>query len=245
MKLIGIIGGLSAESSAKYYQWLNAGARERLGGLHQARILMTSVDFQEFVRMKQDDDWDAQREWIVGEARRLDAGGADFIIMATNTMHKFADDIQAAISVPFLHIADATANAIKADGKSKIGLLGTIYTMEEDFYRGRLEEKHGLEVLVPEEQDRAEVSRVIYDELCRGEVKETSRDTYRRIVDDLAARGAEGVILGCTEITMLIGDIDLPVPAFDTTRIHVEAALEDALEDSDVREACAQASAAG
>lgn len=229
MKLIGVIGGLSAESSAKYYSWLNEGARERLGGLHQARVLLSSVDFEVFVRLKEAGDWDTQRDLLVNEAERLAGAGADCIVLATNTMHKFADDMAGAVDVPFIHIADATAAAIKKRGIGRIALLGTVFTMEEDFYRGRLEAKHGLEVLVPPEPERAEVSRVIYEELCRGEVRPESRETYMRIIGDLAEQGAGGVILGCTEITLLLGDTKLPVPGFDTTRIHVAAALDFAL----------------
>lgn len=225
MKTIGIIGGLSPESTVKYYEWLNAGVRARLGGHHSAKIILTSVDFGEFVALKDKGDWDTQGKLLSQEAQALERAGADFIIIATNTMHKMADQIEAAISIPFLHLADATASEISAFGIKTIGLLGTKYTMEMGFYKDRLV-RHGLTPLVPDEAGREVVNHVIYDELCNGIVRDESRAAYRNVMDDLVRQGAQGVILGCTEITLLVGQKDASVPVFDTTRIHVEKALE-------------------
>jgi len=230
MKTIGIIGGLSPESTMTYYRWLNEGARERLGGNHNAKTIIASVDFQEFCDLKEKGDWSAQGEMLAQQAANLQRADADFIILATNTMHKVADKIEAAIDIPFLHLADATAKRIISKGFNKVALLGTIYTMKEDFYKARLK-KHGIEALVPDEKDQEIVSAIIYDELCRGEVKEDSRAKFKDIITELEQRGAQGVILGCTEITMLIGADDVNIPVFDTTKIHVEEALKLAFED--------------
>ena len=230
MKTIGLIGGMSWESSLEYYRILNELARERLGGLHSARCLMVSVDFAEIEEMQRLNRWDAAAQAMVDAACSLERGGADFILLCTNTMHKLAPQIEAAVRIPFLHIADATARRIAAQGIQRVGLLGTRYTMEEDFYKGRLVEKFGLQVLVPERAEREIVHRVIYDELCLGTVLESSRAAYRQVIAGLASRGAQAIILGCTEIGLLVKPADSPVPLFDTTRIHAEEALELAIE---------------
>ena len=225
MKKIGIIGGLSPESTVKYYKWLNDGVKARMGGHHSAKVLLFSVNFGEFVDLKDKGDWDTQGCILAEEAAALERAGAEFIVLATNTMHKMADQIVAAIHVPFLHLADATANRIVAQGLDTVGLLGTRFTMEEDFYKGRLADK-GITALVPDEAGRIAVNDVIYNELTQGVVKEESRAAYRRIMHDLAEQGAQGIIMGCTEITMLVDQGDSPVPLFDTTKIHVEEALK-------------------
>jgi aspartate racemase len=227
MKKIGIIGGLSPESTMKYYEGLNQGAQARLGGLHNAKIILSSVDFGEFVALKDAGDWETQAALLVAEAQALERGGADFIILATNTMHKMAQQIQEAISIPFLHLADATAEKIVQAGINNVGLLGTRFTMEEDFYKARLRDA-GIEAIVPDAAGIEAVSRIIYDELCKGVVREDSRDIYRSVIADFQKTGAQGVVLGCTEITMLISQKDVEIPVFDTTKIHVEAALEKA-----------------
>lgn len=228
MKLIGMIGGMSWESTAEYYRVANELVRDRLGGLSSARILLHSVDFAEVERLQAHGEWDAAGELLAAAARGLAAGGADLLLLCTNTMHRVADAIEAATPVPLLHIGDTTAAAVRDAGISTVGLLGTRYTMEQPFLRDRLAAA-GLSVLVPEEDARAAVHRVIYDELCLGVVLESSRARYRGIIADLVARGAEGVILGCTEIELLVGAGDSPVPVFPTTRLHVEAAVAAAL----------------
>tara|TARA_B100001989_G_C24526957_1_gene459221 strand:- start:401 stop:1093 length:693 start_codon:yes stop_codon:yes gene_type:complete len=230
MKTIGIIGGLSPESTITYYQGLNEGVRARLGGHHNAKIILNSVDFGEFVALKEKGDWDTQSALLCEAARGLEKGGADFIILATNTMHKMADDIIAAISIPFLHLGDATAQNIRAKGLGTIGLLGTIYTMEQDFYKGRLE-SHGLDVLTPDRAGREAVNTIIYDELCHGVAKDKSRDTYRDIILKLQDNGAQGIILGCTEIGMIVDQKSYDLSIFDTTQIHIEEALKLVFED--------------
>ncbi len=231
MKTIGIIGGMSWESSAQYYTIINRAVRDRLGPLHSARILMQSLDFATIAALQAAGDWKNLGEVMADSARALEAGGADCILVATNTMHKLAPEIEAATRLPLLHIADATADAIRSEGLSKIGLLGTAFTMEQDFYRERLGQRHGIEVIIPEPSDRAEVHRVIYDELVAGEIRPASRDAYRGIISRLADRGAQGVVLGCTEIMLLVEPADSPVPLFDTTRLHALAAVEFALGD--------------
>ncbi len=230
MKTIGIIGGLSPESTMTYYRWLNEGVRERLGGNHNAKTIIASVDFQEFYDLKQKGDWETQGEILATQAANLQRGGADFILLATNTMHKVAAQIEAAIDIPFLHLADATADRIQEAGLSRIALLGTIHTMAEDFYKDRLK-AHGIEALVPDKEGQEIVSGIIYDELVRGIVSDESRESYKGIIAGLEQQGAQGVILGCTEITKLIGPKDVNIQVFDTTRIHVEEALKHAFED--------------
>ena len=225
VKRIGLLGGMSWESSAVYYRLANEGVRERLGGLHSADCVLRSVDFFEVERLQRDGDWKRAGELLAGEARALVAAGAQLIVLCTNTMHKVAGAIADAIEVPLVHIADATATAVRARGLSRVGLLATAYTMEQDFYTGRLRERHGLDVLVPGAEDRAIVHTVIYDELCRGVVSSGSRAEYRRIMASLVQQGAQGILFGCTEIDLLVGAGDASVPVFDTTALHVQAAL--------------------
>ncbi|MGL4923367.1 aspartate/glutamate racemase family protein [Aeromonas sp. 30P] len=229
MKCIGLLGGMSWESTVSYYQALNRGVRAQLGGLHSARVLLNSVDFAGIERLQHAGDWPATARLLAAEARKLQNGGADFLLIGTNTMHKVAPEIEAAIDIPLLHIADATAAKLRADGITQVGLLGTRFTMEQEFYKGRLQERFGLAVLVPDEAGRERVHRIIYDELCLGEIRESSRAEYLAIIEGLAAAGAEAVILGCTEIALLVGDARAAVPLYDTTAIHAEAAVALAL----------------
>jgi aspartate racemase len=226
MKRIGLLGGMSWESSIEYYRLVNEITRERFGGLHSADCLLRSVDFADIEVLQREDRWDEAGERLAGEARALVAGGAELLVLCTNTMHKVADAITAAAGVPFVHIADTTAHAVRAAGLTKVGLLATGYTMEQDFYVGRLRDAHGLDVIVPEAADRRIVHDVIYGELCVGVVDDGSREQYRRIMRELAQRGAQGILLGCTEIDLLVGPGDAPVPLFDTTRLHAERAVE-------------------
>lgn len=228
-KTIGLLGGMSWESSELYYRWINEGVKKRLGGLHSARIVMLSVDFQEIETLQHNGDWVRAGEVLAQAAQSIEAAGADFLLICTNTMHKVAPQIEMALNIPLLHLADATAQRVLNAGMSTIGLLGTNFTMEQDFYRGRLTEKYGLTVLIPNEADRQIVHRVIYDELVLGQVRDESRNEYLRIIDDLNARGAEGVIEGCTEIVMLVQQAHTHVPLFDTTAIHAQAAVDMAL----------------
>lgn len=229
MKCIGLLGGMSWESTVSYYQALNRGVRAQLGGLHSARVLLNSVDFAAIERLQHAGDWPATAGLLAAEARKLQDGGADFLLIGTNTMHKVAPEIEAAIDIPLLHIADATATKLRADGITRVGLLGTRFTMEQEFYKGRLQDRFGLAVLVPDEAGRERVHRIIYDELCLGEIRESSRAEYLAIIEELAAAGAEAVILGCTEIALLVGDARAAVPLYDTTAIHAEAAVALAL----------------
>jgi aspartate racemase len=230
MKWIGLIGGMSWESSAEYYRIINELVRERCGGLHSAQIILASVDFATIEHYQHHGQWDEAGQALALVAHQLQRAGAEAILLCTNTMHKVAPAITASLSVPFIHIADATAERIRAHHIHTVGLLGTRYTMEQDFYRGRLTEQYGLQVLTPAEADRAIVNQVIYDELCLGIINDHSRAHYRRIMADLVARGAQGIILGCTEITLLVNQSDSAVPVFDTTRIHAEAAVDVALQ---------------
>jgi aspartate racemase len=225
-QLIGLIGGMSWESSAQYYRLINTGVRDRLGGVASARTLMWSFDFARIEALQHAGDWEALAVEMTQAARVLERGGADVLVLCTNTMHRCAQAIEDAVAVPLLHIADPTAQAIQAAGISNVGLLGTAFTMEQDFYRGRLEQRFGLEVLIPEPDDRAAVHGIIYSELVTGQVLDASRDVYRAVIDRLVARGAQGIILGCTEIMLLIGQADSPVPIFDTTTLHAMAAVE-------------------
>jgi aspartate racemase len=228
VKTIGLIGGMSWESSVEYYRLLNELTRQRLGGLHSATCVMYSVDFAAIETMQAEGRWDDAARLLVEVARGLEAAGADFLVLCTNTMHKVATEIEQAVSSPLLHIGDTTAAAVLGTGLRRVGLLGTAFTMEEDFYRDRLS-THGLEVLTPASEDRQLVHRVIYDELCLGVVSEESRVAYQKVIDRLVERGAEGVILGCTEIELLLGQQHVAVPVFPTTRLHAEAAVEAAL----------------
>ncbi|MBV9830130.1 MAG: aspartate/glutamate racemase family protein [Marmoricola sp.] len=228
MRTIGLLGGMSWTSTAVYYRLANELVAERLGGLHSARLLLASVDFAEVEELQVRGDWAEAGRLLAGEAARLERGGADLLVLCTNTMHKVADDIERSVSIPLVHLGDVTATAVLGDGCRTVGLLGTGFTMSQSFYRDRLQ-SHGLHVLVPSEEDRALVHRIIYDELCLGVVRAESRAAYVDVVSRLVAEGAEGIILGCTEIELLIGPDDVSVPVFPTTRLHVEAAVDLAL----------------
>jgi aspartate racemase len=229
MKTIGLIGGMSWESSIEYYRIINETVRARLGGLHSARSIMYSVDFEEIEALQHQARWDEAAQMIIAAAQTVEKGGADFIVICTNTMHKLADETQRHIQIPILHIADATAERIQAQGLKTVGLLGTRFTMEEEFYRGRLTQRHGLKVMIPTTAEREIVHRVIYDELCLGQVRLPSKAQYVGIMEHLVKDGAEGIILGCTEIGLLVQEEDSPVPLFDTTHIHAVAAVDWAL----------------
>ena len=228
MKTIGMLGGMSWESTALYYRVINEETKRVRGGLYSAPIAMVSVDFQEIEELQHRDDWDACGSLLADKAKQVEAAGADLLLICTNTMHRVAPEIEAAIDIPLLHIADATATQIKASGKKKVGLLGTRFTMEQEFYRGRLEQ-HGIEVLVPSQADRDLVHRVIYEELCLGRVLDESREEFLRIINELEDAGAEGVIEGCTEIVMLVQPEHTSVELFDTTAIHGRQAVAEAL----------------
>ena len=229
MRTIGLLGGMSWESTALYYQGINQGVKQELGGFHSAKIAMVSVDFQFIEDLQKNNQWKEAGRILSEAALQVEAAGADFLLICTNTMHKVSPQIESAISIPLLHIADATADEIKKQGMKRIGLLGTNFTMEQDFYAGRLEKKHGLKVLVPEKKDRDLVHRVIYEELVQGILKDESLEEYLRIMDDLRKEGAEGIIEGCTEIGMLVQQNHTNLPLFDTTEIHVQKAVELAL----------------
>jgi len=230
VKTIGLLGGMSWESSALYYRLINEDTQRRLGGLHNAPTIMLTVDFSEIEKLQEAGDWDTAGDILTDAARRLEAAGAEILVLATNTMHIVAEKIAAAIDVPFLHIADATAEAVKASGVTTVGLLGTRFTMEKAFYAERLCRRHGLEVLVPGDADRVLVNEVIYNELVRGVINDASREAFREVIARLSERGACGVVLGCTEIGLLVSQDDSPVPVFDTTRIHAEQAVTMALQ---------------
>ncbi|WP_055589639.1 aspartate/glutamate racemase family protein [Peterkaempfera griseoplana] len=228
MRTIGLLGGMSWESTAEYYRLLNEFTRERLGGLHSAKCVLYSVDFAEVERLQAAGAWEEAGALLAEAARSVESAGAELLLICTNTMHKVADQVAAAVDVPLLHLADTTAEAVRAAGLRRVGLLGTAFTMEQDFYRGRLA-GHGLEVLVPEAEGRSTVHRVIYEELCLGVVREESRAAYRAVIRDLVDAGAEGIVLGCTEIELLVRAEDSPVPVFRTARLHAEAAVAAAL----------------
>jgi aspartate racemase len=234
MKLIGLIGGMSWQSTVDYYKLINEAVWQALGGQHSARLLLYSVDFDPIEKAQKEARWDDTASALSEAGSALQRAGADFLVLCTNTMHKVAAAVEKASGLPLLHIADATGMAIRQAGLRRIALLGTRFTMEDDFYRGRLQDRFDVDVLVPPEKQRLDVHRIIYDELCHGQVKEVSRSIYAEIVSDLAGRGAEGVILGCTEIPMLLRPQDVNVPVFDTTRLHAEAAVKEALQPSDV-----------
>jgi aspartate racemase len=229
MKTIGLIGGMSWESSTEYYRIINETTKAKLGGLHSAKCILYSVDFAEIELLQQQGRWQEAAQALIDAAKSVEDGGADFVVLCTNTMHKVASDIQAHINIPFLHIADATARQVKYSGINKVGLLGTRFTMEEDFYKSRLTQKYGLDVIIPNAKGREIVHRVIYDELVVGEIRQDSKERYIDIIQQLIEGGAEGIILGCTEIGLLVRDGDCRVPLFDTTKIHAVAAVEYAL----------------
>jgi len=226
MKTIGLLGGMSWESTTTYYQLINESVKEKLGGLHSAKICLYSVDFNEIEKLQHEGNWDATAVILSDAAQKVQAGGAEFLVICTNTMHKVASQIEQSISIPILHIADATAEELMEKGIKKVGLLGTKFTMEQEFYKGRLAEKYGLEVIVPCADDQDVVHQVIYNELCLGQVVESSRQRYLRIITSLKSEGAEAVILGCTEIALLVQQKHTSVPLFDTTTIHAKKAVE-------------------
>lgn len=229
-RLLGVLGGMSWTSTAEYYRLLNTIYAAHRGGLHSAPLLLHSVDFAEIAAWQQAGQWDRAAQRLAEAAQGLERAGAGALLLATNTMHKVAAQIEQAVSLPLLHIVDGTAQAIQAAGLTRVGLLATAFTMEQEFYTGRLREKFGIETLVPDDRGRAEVHRIIYDELCRNDIRAASRERYRDIMAELVARGAQGLILGCTEITLLVGPDDTTVPVFDTTRLHAEAAVNWLLE---------------
>jgi len=230
MKTIGLIGGMSWESTVPYYRVINETVKEQLGGLHSAKVILYSVDFHEIEALQRQGDWDSAGLALAQAARSLQAAGASFLVLCTNTMHKVAHHIEAAVNIPLLHIADPTATAIKKSGHTVVGLLGTRFTMEQAFYKDRLHDHHGLQVIVPAQADRDIVHRIIYEELCLGIVKAESRAEYRRVMQDIASQGVQSIILGCTEISLLVDAQDSPVPLFDTTAIHARAAALEALQ---------------
>jgi aspartate racemase len=229
LKVIGLIGGMSWESTVPYYRHINETIKEHLGGLHSAELILYSVDFHEVERLQYSEDWEAAGLLLADAARALESAGADFLVLCTNTMHKVVPAIEAAVRIPLFHIADPTAGEIKKAGFSVVGLLGTRFTMEQDFYKDRLRRRHGLHVLVPNQRDREIIHRVIYEELCRGRFVDESRSEYRRVMAELVGQGVQAIILGCTEISLLVGQQDSAVPLFDTTIIHARKAAERAL----------------
>lgn len=231
MKTIGLIGGMSWESSLLYYQIINQRVKEKLGGHHSAKSLMYSVDFQEIKTLQYQGKWEEATKIMIDSARRLESGGADFIVICTNTMHKMAKEVEESVSIPLLHIADSTANEIVKDGITKVALLGTAFTMEQDFYKGRLIERFGLDVIVPNETERMIIHDVIYQELCLGIINEKSKHSYLKIINSLSQQGAEAIIFGCTEITLLISQDDCSIPVYDTTKLHAECAVDFALSE--------------
>jgi len=231
MKTIGLIGGMSWESTAEYYRIINEAVKERLGGFHSAKIVMYSVDFKEIRELQLEAGWDEATNLMIDAARRVERGGADFVLICTNTMHKMAEEVEASISIPLLHIADVTAERIISSGLKKVGLLGSAFTMEQDFYKGRLIDKYGLEVVIPSQIKRQVVDNIIFNELCLGEIKDSSREQIKTIMGNLVDDGARGIILGCTELPSLIKQKDCSVPLFDTTAIHAKAAVDYAFRD--------------
>jgi aspartate racemase len=229
MKTIGLIGGMSWESSIEYYRLINQETRDKLGGLHSAKSVMVSVDFAEIESFQHRGEWEEAAAILVDAAQNVERAGADFVLICTNTMHKLAEEVQDKIRIPLFHIADATAQRIQSQGKETVGLLGTKFTLEEGFYRDRLTEEYGLRVIIPTQAEREIVHRIIYDELCLGQIIEASKEEYIRIMEHMAEKGAEGIILGCTEISLLVGQEDSTVPLFDTTLIHAVAAVDYAL----------------
>ncbi len=229
MKIIGLIGGMSWESSIEYYRIINQEVRAVLGGVHSAKSVMVSLDFGEIEELQMKGDWEEATRILIRSAREVESAGADFLLICTNTMHLMAEEVQAGIDIPLLHIADATARAVKAEGLKSVGLLGTRFTMEKDFYRGRLEKIHQLKVVVPDQAGRDLVHNVIYDELVQGLIKEPSRQGYLEVIQNLVKEGAKGIVLGCTEIGLLVKGEDVQVPVFDTMEIHARAAVDAAL----------------
>lgn len=229
MKTIGMIGGMSWESTLEYYRIVNQTVKEKLGGFHSAECILYSVDFEEVERLQHQGEWELLTRLMISAAQKLEKAGADFFLICTNTMHMMADEVQGAVRIPLLHIVDVTAEAIKANGQKRIGLLGTKFTMEHDFYKGRLQDKYGFEVLIPPEEERQVIHDILYSELCLGEIKELSKNKFKNIINKLIERGAEGVILGCTEIPLIVSQKDYNIPLYDTTALHAQAAVEHAI----------------
>ena len=229
LKTIGLLGGMSWESTLEYYKMINEGIKEKLGGLHSAKVAMVSVDFEPIEKLQHQGKWDEMAKMLSNDAKNIEKAGADFLLICTNTMHKVATEIENSIQIPLLHIADATAEKLIKEDIKKVGLIGTSFTMEEEFYKGRLEKKYGLEVITPDKKNREIIHKIIYNELCLGKIKEDSKKEYLRIIKELAKNGAEGVILGCTEVGLLVKQSDTDIKLFDTTQIHAEKAVEMAL----------------
>jgi len=225
-----MIGGMSWESSLEYYRIMNQAVKEKLGGFHSAPCILYSVDFEDVEKLQHQGDWESLTRLMIEAAQRVKKAGADFLVICTNTMHKMADEVQEAIQIPLLHIADVTAGAVKANGQSRVGLLGTKFTMEQDFYKGRLQEIHGIDVLIPEDKERQVIHDILYNELCLGEIKELSKGKFQSIIQNLVKRGAQGVILGCTEIPLIVSQEDYEIPLYDTTALHAKAAVDFALD---------------
>lgn len=227
---MGFIGGMSWESSLEYYRIVNEEVKKRLGGFHSAKCLMYSVDFQEIEEMQHQGKWNDAAQILVDAAQKVEKGGADFIVICTNTMHKLAQEVEAGIGIPLLHIVDVTAEKIKEKGQKKVGLLGTKFTMEQDFYKGRLTEKHGIDVIIPPNEERDAIHAILYSELCIGDIKSESKEKFKEVIAHLAIRGAEGIVLGCTEIPLIVKQKDYDIPLFDTTALHAKAAVDMALQ---------------
>ena len=230
MKTMGMIGGMSWESTLEYYRIVNETTKNRLGGFHSAKCILYSVDFAEVEKLQHLGDWDELTRLMKDAARKLEGAGADFVIICTNTMHKMADEVQEVIRIPILHIVDVTAEAIRANREKRVGLLGTKFTMEQDFYKGRLRDKHGVEVVIPGEEERQVVHDILYSELCMGEIKELSKGKFKSVIQNLVDRGAQSVILGCTEIPLIVSQDDYDIPVYDTTTLHAQAAVDFALQ---------------
>jgi aspartate racemase len=230
MKTIGMIGGMSWESSLEYYRIMNQAVKEKLGGFHSAQCILYSVDFDDVEKLQHQGDWESLTRLMIEAAQRVKKAGSDFLVICTNTMHKMADEVQRAIQIPLLHIADVTAGAVKANGQSRVGLLGTKFTMEQDFYKGRLKEMHGIDVLIPDDKERQVIHDILYNELCLGEIKELSKEKFLSIIQNLVKRGAQGVILGCTEIPLIVRQEDYEIHLYDTTALHARAAVDFALQ---------------
>jgi aspartate racemase len=230
MKTIGMIGGMSWESSLEYYRIMNQAVKEKLGGFHSARCILYSVDFDDVEKMQHQGNWESLTRLMIEAAQSVKKAGSDFLIICTNTMHKMADAVQSAVQIPLLHIADVTAEAVKANGQNRVGLLGTKFTMEQDFYRGRLKDLHGIDVLIPEDEERQTIHDILYNELCLGKIRKLSSEKFQSIIQNLVERGAQGVILGCTEIPLIVRQEDYKIPLYDTTSLHALAAVEFALQ---------------
>jgi len=230
MKTIGMIGGMSWESSLEYYRIMNQAVKEKLGGFHSAPCILYSVDFDYVEKLQHQGNWESLTRLMTDAAQGVKKAGADFLVICTNTMHKMADEVQRAIQIPLLHIADVTAGAVKANGQNRVGLLGTKFTMEQDFYKGRLQKIYGIDVLIPEDKERQDIHDILYNELCLGEIKELSKRKFQSIIQNLVERGAQGVILGCTEIPLIVRQEDYEIPLYDTTALHAKAAVDFALQ---------------